>query len=326
MAVKGFVLLSGGLDSSLAALLAKKAGIEIQGLYFAAPFMKVLSRKKIQQLSEQLAIPIVVKSVGLDFLKILRQPRFGYGKNVNPCIDCKIYMFRRAKELMDALNIDVLVTGEVLGQRPMTQLRHNMELIEREAKLKGRIIRPLSAKLLEPTSFELRGDIDREKFESISGRSRKAQFELAKKLGLTNYQTPAGGCYLTNPNYARRMLDLLQNQSKVTFKDINLLKVGRHFRLASAKLIIGRNQKENEYLCLRRFFAQACFFPLNFTGPLALGFGDLTSDDILWAARAVARYGKRAHNVEVGIINRGRSAVIDVIEPLDDEELKKRII
>lgn len=326
MAVKGIVLLSGGLDSSLAALLAKRAGIEAFGLYFAAPFAKAPSRKGILELGERLGIPIIVNSVGLDFLEILRQPKFGYGKNVNPCIDCKFYMFRRAKKLMDTLDIDVLITGEVLGQRPMTQLRRNIKLIEKESGLAGRIIRPLSAKLFEPTGFEVSGAIDREKFESISGRSRKEQFELAKKLGLTDYQTPAGGCYLTNPNYARRMIDLLRNQGQITFKDINLLKLGRHFRLSSAKLVVGRNQHENEHLCIRRGFAQACFFPLDFGGPLALAFGNLTQDDALWTARAIARYGRRAHNVKIGVVNLGRNAVIDVDEPLDDDELKERML
>jgi len=326
MATKGVVLLSGGLDSSLAALLAKSAGIDVTGLYFAAPFMKAPSRESLLELAQQLGVPMVIKSVGLDFLETLKRPKHGYGKNVNPCVDCKIHMFRRAKELMDALGIDVLITGEVVGQRPMTQLYGRLKLIEREAGLEGRIVRPLSAKLLEPTSFEASGSIDREKFASIRGRSRKKQFELANKLGLTKYQTPAGGCQLTNPNFARRTFDLLENSEKITFKDISLLKHGRHIRLDSAKVIMGRNQEENEYLFARRSWAQASLWPIGFGGPLALAFGNLSHKDALWVARAIARYGKRAHNVKVGFLHLEREAVIEVENPLDDTELKKSLL
>lgn len=326
MAIKGVVLLSGGLDSSLAVLLAKRAGIDVTGIYFAAPFMKAPSRKDLFELAQRLGISIVIKSIGLDFLDVLKHPEHGYGRNVNPCVDCKIYMFRRAKEFMDACGIDVLITGEVLGQRPMTQLYGRLKLIEKEAGLEGRIIRPLSAKLLEPTSFESPGLIDREKFASIRGRSRRQQFDLASKLGLTTYQTPSGGCQLTNPNFARRMFDLLEHDEKFTFKEINLLKHGRHFRLDSAKLIIGRDQKENEYLYVRRRWAQACLWPVGFGGPLALVFGNLTQKDGLWAARAIARYGKRAHNVKVGFSHLEQKGTIEVENPLGDGELKNRML
>jgi len=326
VAIKGLALFSGGLDSSLAAKLAQNAGIAVTALYFTAPFIPVSHERGPWNAAEQLGIRLIVRPIGLDYLEILKRPRYGFGKNANPCVDCKIYMYSRAKEIMDELEFDVLITGEVLDQRPMTQKPSTLKLIEREAGLEDRVIRPLSAKLLEPTSIEVEGRVDRKAFASIRGRSRKPQIELAERFGLSSYPTPAGGCLLTDPGFARRILDLLDNDEDVTFKDINLLKHGRHFRLESSKVIIGRNEQENGYLEGRRSWAQAYLWPIGFTGPVALVFGNPTKDERLWTARAIARYGKRAHYVKVGQLYLGRECHIQIDEPLEDEELKGRVL
>ncbi len=325
MAARGLALFSGGLDSSLAVKLAQAAGLEVVALFFAAPFISSARKRGPCRAAERLGVELIVKSIGLDYIDLLRRPRFGFGKNLNPCVDCKIYMYSRAKAIMDELGFDVLITGEVLGQRPMTQMRHVLKLMEREAGLEGRVLRPLSAKLLDPTNIELEGRIQREALGAIHGRSRKPQMELAERLGLSSYATPAGGCLLTDPAFARRLSDLLNNTDRLTFREMNLLRYGRHFRLDSSKVIIGRNERENRRLEQRRSWAQAYLCPVGFAAPVALMFGAPTDDEVIWAARALARYGRRA-GVEVSLLRAGRERRIVVDEPLSDEELKRRII
>lgn len=181
-----------------------------------------------------------------EFISVIRKPRFGYGSGINPCIDCRLFMLKKAKEYADKNKIELIVTGEVLGERPMSQHRSAMDIVEEESGLEGRLLRPLSAKLLEETEAEKRGDIDRNKLLGISGRSRKIQSELADKYKIS-YPTPGGGCLLCEEVFAARVRDLFKHNSKIREEDIELLKFGRHFR-SKGKIIVGRNKEENEKL------------------------------------------------------------------------------
>ena len=212
---------------------------------------------------------------------------------MNPCIDCRIYMLRKVRERMASLGASFVVTGEVLGQRPMSQHRNAIELIERESGLKGLILRPLSAHLFPPSLPEQEGIVDREKLLSITGRSRKIQIDLAEKIGIRDYPCPAGGCLLTDPVIASRLRDLFASTPGFEMSDINLLKVGRHFRvLPDLKVIVGRNEAENERITCLTKPGFTLFTPANFKGPAALATGipEETEDRLI--GEMVARYSK----------------------------------
>ncbi len=179
---------------------------------------------------------------------MLRNPKHGYGKNLNPCVDCKIFILKQAKKYAKEIGADFLFTGEVLGERPMSQHGPALKTIAEEAGLKGKLLRPLSAKLMAETVAEKKGLIDRNKLLSIQGRSRKPQIELAKEYGITMYPSPAGGCLLTCEEYAKKLRDLFEHKKRVTMADVALLRVGRHFRVGKNKFIVGRNQAENKFL------------------------------------------------------------------------------
>ncbi len=241
--VKALVLMSGGLDSLLATKIILDQGIDIVGINFILPFEK---RKKISVDG----IDLKEVKIGLDYLNIIRHPKFGYGSGINPCIDCKIFMLKRAKELMKEYKASFIVMGDVVGQRPMTQNLRAINIIERESDTEGLILRPLSAKLLSETIPEKNGWVDRSKLYGISGRSRKFQIELAKKFNIKNYEQPAGGCRLTEKEFAKKMRNRLNMESdigKMDFDDINLLSIGRHF-FGKSWIIVGRNKEENEKL------------------------------------------------------------------------------
>ena len=241
--VKALVLMSGGLDSLLATKIILDQGIDIVGINFILPFEK---RKKISVDG----IDLKEVKIGLDYLNIIRHPKFGYGSGINPCIDCKIFMLKRAKELMKEYKASFIVMGDVVGQRPMTQNLRAINIIERESDTEGLILRPLSAKLLPETIPEKNGWVDRSKLYGISGRSRKFQIELAKKFNIKNYEQPAGGCRLTEKEFAKKMRNRLNMESdigKMDFDDINLLSIGRHF-FGKSWIIVGRNKEENEKL------------------------------------------------------------------------------
>ena len=246
--IKALGLLSGGLDSTLAVKLMINSGIKVTAINFVSPFC-LCSKKGCQhqatRISRELGIKIKVFSKGEDYLEIVKNPKYGYGKNMNPCIDCRIFMLKKTKRFMDEVGASFIFTGEVLGQRPMSQRKKAMLLIERESGLEGLILRPLSAKLLIPTIPEKYGWVNREKLLNISGRGRKPQFELVKKFNIKDYTCPAGGCRLTDSKFALRLKESF-SYGEDTLKDIKFLKYGRHFRLAGGiKVIVGRNEKEN---------------------------------------------------------------------------------
>ena len=248
---KALVLTSGGLDSILAMHILAKQNIEIIGIHmitwFNIPRYTLLEDQPDFYISNGFKVYNI--DVSEDYTPILLNPSYGYGTSVNPCIDCKILFFSKAKELLGKYDADFIATGEVIGQRPMTQNPQAMRLIERKSGLEGLLLRPLSAKLLTPTIPEKKGWVDREKLYDIAGRGRKRQIEMAKKFGITDYPSPAGGCILTEKSFAPRFYDLIKHTNNVSINDFLVLRYGRHFRLSKkAKLVIGKNFEENEFL------------------------------------------------------------------------------
>ncbi|MBW2591526.1 MAG: tRNA 4-thiouridine(8) synthase ThiI [Deltaproteobacteria bacterium] len=242
--IRGLGLCSGGLDSILAALVLKQQGIEVEWVSFETPFF---SADKSRKASEMTGIPLTVQSITETYLPMLRNPRCGYGQHMNPCLDCHALMFRLAGEMMQATGFDFLFSGEVLGQRPMSQTRPSLRYVEKNSLFDGYIVRPLSAKRLDPTIPEKQGLIDREQLLDITGRSRKRQIQLAGDFGLKNYPAPGGGCLLTDKGYSTRLKDLFAHQATCMERELELLKYGRHFRLSeSTKIVVGRTKQDNE--------------------------------------------------------------------------------
>ena len=244
---KAVGLLSGGLDSILAVSLVKRQGIDVVGLHFIIPFAASPEEERagVSALAERLGASPRVEEMGEEYLAMLEKPAHGYGKNVNPCIDCHALMLRRAREVMLEEGASFVFTGEVLGERPMSQHRKALGIVETESGLAGLLLRPLSALLLPVTRPEEAGVVDRSRLYGISGRSRKPQMRLAEELGITQYPGPAGGCLLTDPVYSRKVRDLMRH-GELTLENARLLGTGRHYRLGdSVKLVVGRNQKEN---------------------------------------------------------------------------------
>ncbi|MGA2400343.1 MAG: hypothetical protein ABSG91_01390 [Syntrophobacteraceae bacterium] len=296
--MRAIALLSGGLDSSLAVKLMIDQGIEVIALHFTSPFCnctpkKAGCRNQARFIAEVLGVEIQVIAKGIDYLSIVKDPPHGHGRGMNPCIDCRIYMLGKTKERMASLGASFVVTGEVLGQRPMSQHRNAIELIERESGLKGLILRPLSAHLFPPSFPELEGVIDRERLLAITGRSRKKQIEMADRLGIRDYPCPAGGCLLTDPIIASRLRDLFNCTPDFDMTDIYLLKVGRHFRVQPAlKVILGRNEAENSQIGSMAKRGHTLFIPENFKGPAALASGIPDEAETRLIGGMIARYSK----------------------------------
>jgi len=294
--MKAVALLSGGLDSMLAVCLVRRQGIEPLGLSLVSVFHsndgsgeEELSAVKA---ARRLGIDLELLPASESMLEVVRHPRYGYGSGVNPCIDCRISMLKSAREYMAKTGARFIVTGEVLGQRPMSQRVDAMKLIDKQTRLEGLIVRPLSAKALPPTVPELEGWVDREGFLDITGRSRKVQMRLADELGVTDYPTPAGGCLLTDPAFTRKMRDLLDH-GDVTIEDVRSLRVGRHFRLDDrTKVAVGRNQADNDKITALAGAGDVLLESMNVPGPTALLRGNASHENVLTAAKLVARYSK----------------------------------
>jgi tRNA U34 2-thiouridine synthase MnmA/TrmU len=290
--VKAVSLFSGGLDSILATELIRRQDIEVIAFNIKTPFgiPKKDGTSEAQQAAEQLNVPLKVLSVDKEYIKMLRNPKHGYGKNINPCVDCKIFILKKAKQYAKEIGADFLFTGEVLGERPMSQHGAALKTIEQEADLKGKLLRPLSAKLLTATVAEKKGLVDRNRLLSIQGRSRKPQLELAKEYGITVYPSPAGGCLLTCEEYAKKLRDLFENKKRITVADVALLRVGRHFRVGRNKIIVGRNRDENNFLANNRVRSDYYFELPDIVGPLSLLQGPKTKSAIETAAKLTAFY------------------------------------
>ena len=288
---KCVALISGGLDSTLAAKLMLEQGIEVHGLYLAMSW-GCCEKEKAVASAQQLGIPMMILSVGDAYLDVIRRPKYGYGTGMNPCIDCRIYMFRIAKRYMEELGAGFVITGEVLGQRPMSQMRRPLSVIEAESGLEGLLLRPLSAQLLESTLPELLGVVDRDRLLRIAGRSRQEQMALAATGGMTEYSTPAGGCLLTDEHFAKKARDLFQREARPTTKDMELLTIGRHFRIGpTTKIILGRNELENLLLEGHADQGYTCMRP-KFAGPAALIAGEWTDEGRRVAVSLILQHTK----------------------------------
>ncbi len=297
MEKKCVALISGGLDSALAAKLMLEQGVEVQGLFLSMSW-GCCEKEKAQGCAQQLGIPLMILSVGDAYLDVIRAPKYGYGTAMNPCIDCRAYMFRIAKRFMEEIGAGFVVTGEVLGQRPMSQMRRPLSIIEAESGLEGLLLRPLSAQLLDPTLPELLGIVDRERLLRIAGRSRHEQIDLAAVNRISGYSTPAGGCLLTDEQFARKAKDLFEHEDKPTTKDMELLAIGRHFRLGPrTKVILGRNELENLLLEGHAAEGYTCIRP-KFAGPAALVAGESTDEAQRTVLSLILQFTKEAKRPE----------------------------
>ncbi len=241
--MKALAVFSGGLDSLLSCAVVKSQGIDVQAIFFETPFFKAHRAKRY---AEKNNICLEVVDITDEHLEIVKRPKYGYGINMNPCIDCHLLMIRKAGQMLPYFNASFIITGEVLNQRPMSQNRRALMLVAKESGYGDLLLRPLSAKKLPPTLPEREGWIDRERLLAISGRSRKIQIQLASEYHIRDYPSPAGGCLLTDPVFSQRLRDLLSYKHSLKKRDVELLKLGRHFRTpAGAKIIVGRNRKEN---------------------------------------------------------------------------------
>jgi len=248
--MKAIALFSGGLDSTLAIKLIIDQGIEVLAVNINTGFGSTKDRlEHMQSMCDQVGAELRIIDIQSEYLQdVLFDPKHGYGKNFNPCIDCHAKMFTVAKRIMEDEGASFLISGEVMGQRPMSQNKDALQTVLNESNCDGLLLRPMSAKALAPTIAEINGWVDREKLEGITGRSRDRQLELVKEIGLENFESPGGGCLLTDENFGKKMFDFIK-YDKFEVKDIPLMKFGRHFRLAEgAKLVVGRNQEENAYL------------------------------------------------------------------------------
>lgn len=336
---KAVALISGGLDSMLAARVTQDHGIHVEGINFYTGFCveghthairrKDTARPKRNNalwVAEQLGIKLHIIDVIEEYKDIVLNPKHGYGAHVNPCLDCKGFMVRKAREWMEQSGFDFIITGEVLGQRPMSQRRDTLPVVARESGANDRLLRPLCARLLPPTLPEREGWVDRARLHDFNGRSRKPQIALARSYGLHDYAQPAGGCcFLTNEQYAVKITDLWKSRGRRDYEldDIMLLKVGRHIRpRPHFKLIVGREEGENKFLegYKNRYTA---FRSTSHSGPLALLDGTADEADLHLSARLVARFGKGrdAASVSVEVTGPGHQPRRLEVSPLGQEDI-----
>lgn len=319
--MKAVVLFSLGLDSILATKIIKDLGIKLEAIHFISEFFPLTEKKKelLSFFKEKLGISLTIKDVSQELIEIVKSPRYGYGKNLNPCIDCKIFMFKKAKEFMKKINAQFIVSGEVLNERPFSQRKEIFKLIEKETGLERQILRPLSAKLLTPTIAEEKGWIERGRLFSFKGKSRQSQIELAKKLGIYFYPQPAGGCLLTDPAFSKRLKDLMEYKPDFDLKDVKLLKIGRHFRLSSsAKLIVLRKKDEKDIL--KDLFLEKYVRFISDGDLISLGIGEFEEKELELAAKITAYYLAPCMRREIEIVNENRKKKISV-NPLSNEKI-----
>ena len=324
--VKAISLISGGLDSILAARLILDEGVDLIGLIFKLPFM---SSDAYLETAKQACDKFNIKCRVIDlsdskpYFKIIEQPKFGYGKNLNPCIDCHSFMLKTAKKVMREEEAEFIVTGDVLGERPMSQMKNTLSLIDKEASVKGLVLRPLSAKLLAETVPEREGRVIREKLFDINGRSRKRQFEMAKRMKIKNYQTPGGGCLLTDSQFCQKVKDLITHK-QFNFYNVKLLKAGRHFRLDKfTKLIVGRDEEDNELIEKLRSGASILLKSRDIPGPSAILNKEAAANLQNLAAGILATYTKNKGPVSVSLSMPEGEIIIIEASPLKKENFRK---
>jgi len=348
--MKAVVLISGGLDSSLAVKAIQNQGIEVLAINFLIPFLspgrniKLKERRSkisngvkhdltnghnsfAKRVAKQLGCEFKVITFADDYLEMVKNPKHGYGKNFNPCIDCKILMLKQAKKIMIETGASFIATGEILGQRPMSQHKQSLQRIEEESGLNRLLVRPLSALLLPPTIPQEKGWLKRELLFGIQGRGRRQQIALAKEWGVEEYPWPGGGCLLTDPHFCRRLKDLLKH-GKLSIEDIELLKLGRHFRITpDFKLIVGRDKEENEKLISLAKSQDLFFEPKKLPGPTGIGRGLANQELKDIAARIIARYTCIDSEVEIayGAVSGEKRELISV-KGMGEKQLKEWMI
>ena len=297
---RGLGLCSGGLDSILAGVVLREQGIHVEWITFETPFF---SAEKARKASRMTKIPLRVEKITKAYLKMLKNPPCGYGKHMNPCMDCHALMFRLAGQVMEEQGFDFLFSGEVLGQRPMSQTRPSLRYVEKHSGYDGYLIRPLSAQRLDESIPEKKGLVDREKLLGFAGRGRKDQIRLAKHYGISDYPAPAGGCLLTDKGYSNRLRDLFEHQADTPERDLEMLKHGRHFRLDEhTKIVVGRTKADNDMI-------QGCIDPaedtilktMGFPGPLVVMPKGGAQGTVPLAAAICAGYTKAPVNQPVGV-------------------------
>ncbi len=324
--VRALGMCSGGLDSMLAGLVLRSQGIHVEWVTFTTPFF---SAGKARSAAEQTGIPLHVQDITDEYLVMLKDPPAGYGKNMNPCMDCHALMFKKAGEFMQANGFDFLFSGEVVGQRPMSQNANSLRYVEKHSEFEGLILRPLCAQNMPETPMEKQGLVDREQLLNFSGRSRKPQMALAKEFGITDYPSPAGGCLLTDPGYSRRLKDLFDHGAELTRKHLHLLKFGRHMRLnAEAKIIVGRTKKDNEHIMAhvdpRR---DTVLKVIGHPGPTVVLPGEGTKEILFLAGAICAGYSKASDSdtIQIQVTRDGNKDKITVL-PILPEEAKRFLI
>ncbi len=337
---KAIALLSGGLDSQLAIAVITAQGIEVEALHFHTGFSVAERRRRLWQgpgayadtirhSGRQLGVAVRTIDVSQEYMDVALHPQFGYGANVNPCIDCHLFMLRKARQHMVQVGASFVITGEVLGQRPMSQYRRTLRLLERESGLEGLLLRPLSAKLLSPTTPEREGWVDRDGLHAFQGRSRKPQIRLAEQVGLERYPQPAGGCLLTDENYARRFRDLVAHTDTETLapEDMMVLAMGRHFRVSEqVKCIVGREKAENSYLDQAQA-NRGRMVARDHMGPVTLVEGAPSDEDKWTIARITARYSDGKEEPSVAVVYEGRGGQeILWVEPMALQEVHEFMI
>jgi len=301
MKIKALALVSGGLDSLLAAKLIKDQGIEVIGMHFKIPFCKLDIKKSLPDIG----IKLLEFDLGTEFLSLIMNPRYGFGSNMNPCIDCKILMFTKAKELLSELKADFIITGEVLGQRPMSQNKQALRLIKQRSGLEDLLLRPLSAQFFPLSLPEREGWVRRDKLLNFNGRMRTPQMQLAKQLGINKYANPAGGCLLTDPCFSKRLEELLRYK-ELNLDNLALLKVGRHFRIEKqSRLVVGRDKGENKLLRQLAKPGDYLFFPQkDLAGPTSLARGSMTQELILLSSQITSAYSDTVGLKEMEVLYR----------------------
>jgi tRNA U34 2-thiouridine synthase MnmA/TrmU len=285
---KALGLLSGGLDSILAVRLLKNLGITVTGLTFTSPFF---GAERARAGARSLGVPLIVRDITQEHLHVVEAPHFGYGRNLNPCVDCHVLMLASAGRIMDEMGHDFIFTGEVVGQRPFSQ---NMKMLQIVADASGyghKLLRPLSAKKLKTTEMERIGLVNREDLLDLYGRGRIRQLELAREWGITGYSNPAGGCLLTDVNFCARFKAALNDGERISVELIDLLKTGRHFRVRTGmRLIVGKNQAGNENIESLAPETAPLVKIFDLPGPTGLFTGEPNPQDLELAGSILARY------------------------------------
>jgi len=322
---KALGLMSGGLDSTLAALALMRQGVEVTGISFVTPFF---GADKAITTAEKFGYPLIVQEISDVHLEMVKKPKYGYGRNMNPCIDCHAMMFRLAGEIMERDRFDFLFSGEVLGQRPMSQNASALRSVANHSGYPDRVLRPLSAKLLPVTPMEENGLVDREQLLDLQGRSRRPQQALATKWDYPDFPSSGGGCLLTESGFSNQLRDLMQHNPAATPHDVELLKVGRQFRLSpTAKLVLGRHRADNDRineLVQNQHIKLRCN---NFSGPLGLFCGEQNEDDLKTAAAILASYGKGKDEAQLKVLFTNREKEFELtVTPLPREESRKILI